>query len=392
MKRRNEQILVLDADQRSALAATRALGAAGFTVHTGDTGRTALASRSKWSVGHLQYPDPSTGRDAALTAIGEYCKNHAIDLLFPMTDVTTPMIQTAIDVELPPTPCPPRDVYDTASDKGRLMQCASEAGLAIPRTQRIDGETSLTSLPDGFEYPVVLKPTRSRIPLADGFLHTQVMVAHSDAELTSLQREHIWFRNHPWLLQSFVEGKGQGVFALYDRGQPIAWFAHRRIREKPPQGGVSVLSASAPMANELKESATTLLNALAWHGPAMVEYRVTADGTPYLMEINARFWGSLQLAISAGVDFPVLAAELTRGKHPAPLSGYRLGIKNRWLLGDLDNLYLTFKSDRFTAPKKLAAALRFLLPWTPGLRYEVLRLGDLAPFRYELKRYFGFSS
>ena len=47
-----------------------------------------------------------------------------------------------------------------------------------------------------------------------------------------------------------------------------------------------------------------LLDELNWHGVAMVEFKVTEDGTPYLMEINTRFWGSLQLAIDAGVDFP----------------------------------------------------------------------------------------
>ena len=37
----------------------------------------------------------------------------------------------------------------------------------------------------------------------------------------------------------------------------------------------------------------------------MVEFKHDErDGVPKLMEINGRFWGSLQLAIDAGVDFP----------------------------------------------------------------------------------------
>ena len=34
------------------------------------------------------------------------------------------------------------------------------------------------------------------------------------------------------------------------------------------------------------------------------------DNTPKLMEINPRFWGSLQGAISEGVDFPFLLHKL----------------------------------------------------------------------------------
>ena len=45
---------------------------------------------------------------------------------------------------------------------------------------------------------------------------------------------------------------GVGVFALYDHGKPVGFFAHRRIREKPPSGGVSVLSESILLAEGLR--------------------------------------------------------------------------------------------------------------------------------------------
>ena len=123
----------------------------------------------------------------------------------------------------------------------------------------------------------------------------------------------------------------------------------------------------------------------------MVEFRVAADGTPFLMEINARFWGSLQLSVSSGVNFPLLAAKLAQGKRLPNPSGYRLGVQNRWLLGDLDHLYLKLKGREYSLSAKLAAALRFLLPWRPGRHFEVLRWGDLGPFRYELQRYLGLA-
>lgn len=110
--------------------------------------------------------------------------------------------------------------------------------------------------------------------------------------------------NYPFTIQSFVKGTGQGVFALFKHGSPVCYFSHRRLREKPPTGGVSVLSESAPLNQQLKESAERLLLSAKWHGVAMVEFRVAEDGTGYLMEVNPRFWGSLQLAIDSGVDFP----------------------------------------------------------------------------------------
>ena len=100
---------------------------------------------------------------------------------------------------------------------------------------------------------------------------------------------------------------------------PIAWFAHRRIREKPPSGGVSVLCESVAVDPMLKEYAERLLRAAEYRGVAMVEFRIGTDGRPYLMEVNARFWGSLQLAIDCGVDFPWLYYQMLMGEKVEPV-------------------------------------------------------------------------
>ena len=49
------------------------------------------------------------------------------------------------------------------------------------------------------------------------------------------------------------------------------------------------------------------------------------------MEINPRFWGSLQLAISAGVDFPVLYHQAALGLDVEPILNYPINKYCRWL-------------------------------------------------------------
>ena len=60
----------------------------------------------------------------------------------------------------------------------------------------------------------------------------------------------------------------------------------------------------------------------------MVEFK--DPGTPHspvVMVINARFWGSLPLAIAAGVNFPVLLVRLMLGLEvPRPLP-YVIGVR-----------------------------------------------------------------
>ena len=112
------------------------------------------------------------------------------------------------------------------------------------------------------------------------------------------------------------------------------------------------------------------------------------------MEINGRFWGSLQLAIDAGVNFPFLLLNMAMGKaETLPEDGYRVGVKSRWLLGDLDQLVMRVrKSDAALnlppgAASKFQALMSFCRFFERNTFYEVERIDDLGPSRFEVMRY-----
>src|SRR6202000_289676 len=97
-----------------------------------------------------------------------------------------------------------------------------------------------------------------------------------------------------------------GFFGLGRRGRVVAYFMHRRLHEVPPSGGPSAMAMSwrDPRLMDLGER---FFAATEWHGPAMVEFkRARRDGQYYLIEVNPKFWGSLDLSIASGVDFPLL--------------------------------------------------------------------------------------
>lgn len=144
---------------------------------------------------------------------------------------------------------------------------------------------------------------------------------------------------------------------------------------------------------ELVAASERLLEAFEWRGVAMVEYRVSdAENVPYLMEVNGRFWGSLQLAVDAGVDFPALLVAAALGDDPDPVSSYRVGVRSRWWWGDVDHLMARLRgaspSGDGGRAGRLSALGSFLIPWRPGDRTEVLRCDDPAPFLRETRRWF----
>jgi hypothetical protein len=52
------------------------------------------------------------------------------------------------------------------------------------------------------------------------------------------------------------------------------------------------------------------------------------------MEINPKFWGSLDLAIASGVDFPYLLYKMAVDGDVSPVSNYKLGTKFIWPFPD----------------------------------------------------------
>lgn len=382
-------VLVLDGNQRSALASVRSLGARGISVVVGEETPASLAGASRYAAAAAVYPSPYTAPAAFVAALARIIAERGVTELMPMTEVATELViehRTAWPQVA--TALPTLSAFRLLSDKYRLFELAQRLNVPMPATHFIDNPAQAHALAATLTYPVVLKPYRSRIRVGDAWLTTAVRYAHSAAELRQRIAAEPAFAAHRFLIQEYIAGHGAGVFALYRAGEPLALFSHKRLREKPPSGGVSVWCESAAVPPRLRAAAETLLGHVGWHGAAMVEFKVAADGTPYLIEVNARLWGSLQLAIDAGVDFPYLLYRLARGEPLAPVADYRVGTRSRWLLGDLDHLYLTLKG---TAPlaHKLATLLAVANPWPRRTRYEINRWGDLRPFALELRRYLG---
>lgn len=381
-------VLVLDGQQRSALATVRALGRRGVPVWVGESRADCLAGRSRYCRGTVVLPSPEREPDRYVGAVADVMRDKGLGVLLPMTDITTATLlrerERLGNVALP---CPSFATYDALSNKYRLFQKARALGLDMPQTVFFDDPSELTPSAVPFEYPVVLKPAYSRVRLPQGWLSTAVRFAHSFDELQVMVRAAEWLGHCPFMVQAYMEGEGQGLFALYDRGRPVVLFCHRRLREKPPSGGVSVLCESAPVDPRLRASAERLLGDVGWHGVAMVELKVSRDGTPYLMEVNGRFWGSLQLAVDAGVDFPYLAYQLANGEQPVAPEDYRVGVRSRWLMGDLDRLYLVLKDGAMSGGQKWREAWEFMKFMQRGTRFEVNRLGDMGPFWFEVREW-----
>ncbi|MDY6945278.1 MAG: ATP-grasp domain-containing protein [Pseudomonadota bacterium] len=396
MTTRSMRVLITDADNRSALAATRSLGARGHTVIIAAERQPALAAVSRHASAVEPCPSPAEDPQGFVAAIMQIVARQRVDVLLPMTEITT-LLLTEHQHLLPEhcrLPFPPTQCVAHASNKAHVLQAAHQLGVPIPATHIVQSSQEALSLAATLDFPAVIKPARSRVRTASGWVSTAVGYA-TNREIYQQKIGNLRAEEYPLLIQERIQGPGVGVFACFDNGKPIAWFAHRRIREKPPSGGVSVLRESAPLDPAAVEHARKLLTHLGWHGVAMVEFkRDDRDDSLRLMEINGRFWGSLQLAIDAGVDFPALLVEMAAGQHPAPIESYHVGVRSRWFWGDVDSLLTLMIRSRASLnlppnhPGRLRSLWDFVKFGGKQQRDEILRLDDLRPWLLETRRWF----
>lgn len=387
------RVLVLDGETRTALACVRSLSARGHRVEVCAHAAPSLAGSSRHSRLEHRVPDPGERPLEFAAAIEALAASDPQTVILAVTEVSLGSLYAAGLPDRQKVLCPAREAYEQAVDKHALLERAARLGIAVPRGQLLEEPAAHSLPPDGFDFPLIVKARRSRW-LEDGRWHMGgVHVVHDlDGWRAAVNDPGM---SAGALVQAFVEGHGEAVFLLTGGGESGAksgteskvYFAHERLREKPPTGGVSTLRRAIEPDPNLLTASAALLADLEFDGVAMVEYRRPPSGPAVLMEINPRLWGSLQLAIDAGVDFPALMLDQSLGQaFETPT--LRAGVRTRWLLGDFDHLLIGLRRSRVrsmigkTMP---ALILGFLRSFFDGTKTEVWRADDPQPFLRELR-------
>ena len=361
------RVFVTDGHWRKSLAAVRSLGRSGIAVTAGESSWIATSLFSKYCARRVVYPSVHRHPEAFLTFIRQELKNIDYDLVMPVEEETLLLLAQHREEFAPVArlPIPPHNTLSMVRDKGWLLQHASQAGIPIPRTFWIKDIDDLGAVKDTIPPPWVIKPRVSSGSFGIAYVEQEGDLAaayhkvHSQFPLPLIQE-----RIPP-------EGEGFGFSALLDKGGHVkASFSHRRLREYPMTGGPSTLRESVHHP-QIEELGIKLLRSLEWYGVAMVEFKVDPrDNQPKLMELNPRFWGSLALAIHAGVDFPYLLYKMAMGEDFEPVLEYKTGVRCRWLLpGDI----LHF----LTNPRRFQLNPSFFQ--FRGMAYDILSCDDPMP-------------
>lgn len=374
-------VLVPQAESLGAVAVIRSLGRAGYPVYACSTHRGALGLRSNFA--RATAVSPPYRSPQFLPWLRRIIDDEAIRAIVASESLLH-ALRGDFEEFAPLLPCaPPKDVLfaglsklDVLAGLRRSSPGAPSAAAHLPPTILVphtDAPPSREAL-DRLGPPLYLK-----VDAADaraGQSGDVVKVDSAEEALAALGRLARTYRRA--LVQGHVPGAGVGAFFLLDQGRVLAEFMHRRLHEVPYTGGASSYRESF-FHREIRDDALMKLRHLSWRGVAMMEYRWD-EGTNrfHFLELNGRFWGSLHLALHAGVDFPRLLLDAFAGRPGAPVCEYPLGVRCRHTFpAELEHLWSKLKDPRLAACAKLGSIVEFgLLGSDPRVRSDLWFPGD----------------
>lgn len=379
-------VLVLGAEPRIAVTIARSLHRRGIPTDIGVLTANEPRVRSRAVRQFLRFPSPHDSSDHFFEALREQIRLQGYDVLIPCSDSTLTACMAHYEQlsELLHVACPPPQTTGRILNKQMTLQAAERCGIRFPRTYRFRAPEDLEAMRDTLRFPLIAKPAEK---LKVGAFKTRGFQSFAQLEQAFVENPEFGIQN---LIQEHCKGVGVGVEMLMHRGEAVALFQHRRLKELPATGGVSVLAIAEELDPRLVEMSVRLLRELDWYGVAMVEFLYdAASAEATLMEVNGRYWGSIALATHAGVDFPGLHWQVIHGERLEALPDYRRGLRARWLTGDLLRLYSLFfpsAASAGTSGGRWKEAARFVADFRPGTRDMLWSWRDPAPAFAELAR------
>lgn len=381
----------------SSLACLRSLGGRGVRTIAVSERETAAAFESRYCDEAYVTPDPVTDVEGYADVLLALAERPDVRTILPARERDALVLakRRSEFAEHVGTPWPEWETLRRVQDRIELYDVAESVDVAVP-------DTSLLSETDDFDRGLVVK-ARYTVPAAEfddgdgdgdrgdgavgshgGDGRTRYLPAGEEPPVDAIRFE----MGHDPLVQAYMPDTDEyGFFAVYDHGEPLATFQHRQRRGYKYCGGPSAFRESVDDP-ALESAGLRLLDALEWHGVAMVEFKRDPEtGEFELMEVNPRFWSSLPFTVQAGADFPHHAWLLATGRADEVEPGYDVGVAGHLLRGELLYLHsvLTEEYPLVERPSFPAALREVATSVARHPRFDYLDRGDMGPFLRDLR-------
>jgi len=337
-----DRVLLTNGQLRKTLSAVRSLGKKNIEAFAAEEALMNISGFSRYCTKNLVYPSPVKRPDDFLEWLDRTIDHYGIDYLFPMDDAAMTLAVSQKDYlsRKVKFTAPDAGLYEMAADKWEAVKLAEKAGLTCPVTVLPEKEDDLESCAEKVGFPAIVKARKSSGSRG-------IRAVNSLEELVTAYREINSIFPRPMLQQRILTGPRFDVCLIFDEQSKLKGsFAQKEVRHFPLEMGPSTVQQSIKLP-QLVSQCAQMLGDVGWSGVAEIEFMLDeTTGNYVFMEINPRFWNSLELAVYCGIDFPYYLYLIGKGVDPGLTETYEEGQYCRWLLpGDL--LHFMFSKDRF---------------------------------------------
>ncbi|MGD9245885.1 MAG: ATP-grasp domain-containing protein, partial [Desulfobacterales bacterium] len=214
------------------------------------------------------------------------------------------------------------------------MLWAESIGVPVPKTFVIKNLNDLIAAANQINFPVVIKNP-------DSFASEGLWTCSDGAEklleeykrripqiVTGVEREFP-------IIQKKITGQLFDSTSFVIKGQTVGMLTQERILTAWLDGGGGLVNITNDIP-EIKEYTQKIIKELKWTGPIEMDWIKDSDsGRYYLIEINPKFWGTTQLTISSGLDYPDFLMRFATNKPIKKISEYKIGLMYRWIMDEL---------------------------------------------------------
>lgn len=238
---------------------------------------------------------------------------------------------------------PDFETFKTAHDKFKMTEFCEKNGIGVPRVFSTYDSNDVREIANHVQYPVVIK-AKSGVGVFTGlrYANNKNELIQGYEDISAQTADTGAFNYDQPLIQEFIPGIIHDVCSLTARGAVVALLTQIRQIMYPIYGGVGAVNLTTDNP-ELGNVARHLLESLSWHGPAQIEFKYDSRDKKYkLIELNPKLWGTLDLSIRAGINFPGLIRDYLLGKRITPQFSYKKDIRYVFLLPLAVDAYVSF--------------------------------------------------
>ena len=301
-------VLVPDGESRIALSVLRSLNAATNIKAVVISNNEASPIRYSRHCSTFVYLNEQS-EQKKLRKILDVAKNERVDIILPVDIEMIRLLakhKEEVDQVAPISFLPEVDTFDMVNDKWLFAEWLHKNKIPHPNTFRYKNDGDINEFISSLTFPIIMKPRT-------GSGGRGIKVFDKPEELAVFLKEKE--TSEDFIYQNFITGYDIDCSVLCQNGKILAQTVQKSFVLKAQRIGWPV-GVEFVKEDALLSIVTEMVSKLSWTGVMHIDLRYDEDLKQFnVIEINPRFWASVEASMFTGVNFPFITCKLILDKQ-----------------------------------------------------------------------------